>query len=144
MLNRNLPALFDEPENVTSISGWMDRMFDEMINRSSGSFVPKLNVAETEKTFEVTVALPGMKKDDIDIYFENNSLTVSGERRWENEERNGRKYHRLETGYGQFSRSLPFPDVVDSDKIEASFENGELKITIPKKKEKAGKKIKVS
>jgi len=145
MRSRNLPAMFaDRNSDVSSLSSWMDRVFDEMVNRNSGTFVPTLNVSETDKNFEITVALPGMSREDVDIHYENDILTISGEREWKHEDKdNGRRYHRVESGYGSFSRSLPLPNFVDSENISATYENGELVITAPKLKEKAGKKIKV-
>lgn len=145
MNNRNLPTTFaDRTSDISSLSSWMDRVFDEVMNRNSGTFVPTLNVSETDKTFEITVTLPGMSRDDVEIHYENDILTISGERKWKHEdEENGRRYHRVESGYGSFRRSLPLPNFVDSENISASFENGELIITAPKLKEKAGKKIEV-
>jgi HSP20 family protein len=146
MFSSNLPTMLrNNTSNVSSLSNWMDRVFDDMVNRNSGTFVPTLNVSETDKTFEITVALPGMNRDDVEIYFENGMLTISGERRWQHDDdkENGRRYHRVEAGYGTFSRTLPLPNVVDADNITAEFQNGELIITVPKLKEKAGKKIKV-
>lgn len=122
----------------------MDRIFDEVVNQNGGTFVPTLNVSETDQTFEISVALPGMSKDDVEIHYENDVLTISGERKWKHEENDKeRRYHRVESGYGSFSRSLPLPNFVDSNEITAEFENGELVITAPKLKEKAGKKIQV-
>ena len=145
MRTRNLPTTFaDRTTDLDSLSSWMDRVFDEVINRNSGTFVPTLNVSETDKTFEISVALPGLSRDDVEIHYESDVLTISGERKWKHEEKeDGRHYHRVESGYGSFSRSLPLPNVVDSEKISAEFENGELIITAPKLKEKAGKKIEV-
>lgn len=145
MLHRNLPTLFaNRDTGVESISDWMDRVFDEVANRSGGTFVPTLNVAETDQSFEVTVALPGMSKEDVEIHYENDILTISGERKWEHDEnKNGRRFHRVEFGYGKFNRSLPLPNYIDSDNINAEFRNGELMITLPKTEEKAGKKIQV-
>jgi len=145
MYAQNLPTIFrDETPNVSSLSNWMDRVFDEFVNRNSGTFVPTLNVSETDRKFEITVALPGMTRDDIDIHYENDTLTISGERKWKHDEtEEGRRYHRVESGYGTFSRSLPLPNIVDADNINAHFENGELIITVPKLKEKAGRKIEV-
>ena len=122
----------------------MDRIFDEVVSQNSGTFVPTLNVSETDQTFEISVALPGMSRDDVEIHYENDVLTINGERKWNHEEEeNGRRYHRVESGYGSFSRSMPLPNFVDAEKISAEFENGELIITAPKLKEKAGKKIDV-
>lgn len=145
MKTQNLPTIFSDEENeVTSLSSWMDQVFDEFMNRNTRRFVPSLNVSETDTTFEITVALPGMSRDDVEIHYENDVLTISGERKWKEEDsENGRRYHRVEAGYGTFSRSLPLPNIVDAENISASFENGELIITAPKLKEKAGKKIEV-
>lgn len=145
MFSSNLPTMFrDNTSNVSSLSNWMDRVFDEVVNRNSGTFIPTLNVCETDSNFEITVALPGMSRDDIEIHYENDMLTISGERKWKHDqEENGRRYHRVEAGYGTFSRTLPLPNIVDADNINAEFQNGELMITVPKLKEKAGKKIKV-
>lgn len=145
MRTRNLPTTFaDRNSDLTSFSNWMDRIFDEVVNQNSGTFVPTLNVSETDETFEISVALPGMSRDDVEIHYENDVLTISGERKWKHEDQdNGRRYHRVESGYGSFSRSMPLPNFVDSNKISAEFENGELIITAPKLEEKAGKKIEV-
>ena len=145
MNTRNLPSTFaDRNSELTSFSNWIDRIFDEVVNQTSGTFVPTLNVSETDQLFEISVALPGMTRDDVEIHFENDVLTISGERKWtHDDEGNGRRYHRVESGYGSFSRSLPLPNFVDSDEISAEFKNGELIITAPKLREKAGRKIDV-
>jgi HSP20 family protein len=111
--------------------------------RGEATFAPRVDVAESDKQFEVTVELPGMNKEDIDINMEGNVLTVSGERRFENKEEN-KNYRRIESSYGFFTRSIPFPDVINPDKINAKYDQGLLRVTIPKVKEKAGKKIEVS
>lgn len=132
---------FDTP---FSLSKWLDDVFEDAFNWTEGTFVPELNVYETAKMFEVTVELPGMDKGDFDISLNDNILTISGERIIkERDDNNGRTYHRIESRYGRFSRSLPLPDVADLDKIEATYENGVLAITIPKLKERAGRKIKI-
>ncbi|NBC64753.1 MAG: Hsp20 family protein [Bacteroidetes bacterium] len=127
-----------------SLSNWLDDIFEDAFNWTEGTFVPELNVYETAKQFEVTVELPGMDKNDFDISLNDNVLTISGERRIKDDgKENGRRYHRVESRFGKFSRSLPLPNVADADKIEAAYENGVLAITIPKLKEKAGRKIKI-
>jgi HSP20 family protein len=120
----------------------LDEMMEDAFSWSKGTFVPELNVYETDKEFEITVALPGMSKDDIDISFENNIITISGERKLKEE--NGTKYHRIESRFGKFERSLPLPNVIDEESISASYENGVLTVNVPKLKEKAGKKIEVN
>ena len=126
------------------ISNWLDDVFDDAFNWTEGNFVPEMNVYETEKQFEITLELPGMDKSDFDISLNDKILTVKGERKIrESKEENGRTYHRIESRFGQFSRSLPMPTVADTEKIEATYENGVLAITIPKQKEKAGKRINI-
>lgn len=141
---RNLPTLFhDIADEPVRFSDMLDRIFDRTSELQSSTFVPRVDVSETEKQFEVTAELPGMKKEDIDINMEGNVLTISGERRREQTEKS-QNFRRVETSYGRFTRSLPFPDIINPDKIEAKYDNGLLHITIPKVKEKAGKKIKIS
>lgn len=144
----NFPTLWNDTSTSTPVrfSDWIDEVFDDVLNRplsSDASFIPELNVYETDKEFELTVALPGMKKDDFEISYENGMLAISGERKMEHEE-NGRKYHRIESRFGSFSRSLPLPaDVIKQDDITAKYENGVLYVTVPKAKEKAGRKIEI-
>lgn len=146
----NFPTLFDDRTSVETpvrFSSWIDDLFEEALERSTqngNTFVPELNVYETEKEFELTVALPGMNKEDFEINYENGLLTISGERKMEHEG-NGRRYHRIESRFGRFSRSMPLPrDIINQDKITAKYDNGVLYVTVPKIKEKAGKKIKIT
>lgn len=147
--NTNTPTLWNDNTSTSplKISNWIDEVFEDALSwprTSSSTFVPELNVYETDKEFEVSAALPGMNKDDIEISFNAGVLTISGERKMEQEE-NGRRYHRIESRFGKFNRSLPLPsDVIDQEKISAKYENGVLNVTIPKVKEKAAKKIKVT
>jgi len=147
--NTHTPTLWNENSTTTpiKISDWIDEVFEDALSwpkmRTSG-FMPELNVYETDTEFEVSAALPGMSKDDIDISFNSGILTISGERKM-NKEDKGLRYHRIESRFGKFSRSLPLPhDMVDQDKISAVYDNGVLNVTIPKVKEKAAKKIKIS
>lgn len=140
---RNMPTMFDEETTrrpgITRFSDLLDDIFEESMT-SSHAYTPRLNVAETDNEFEVTVALPGMSKEEIDVNLDNNVLTISGERKQE-EEQDGRKFRVVEHRYGQFSRSLTLPNVIDPENVKASYKNGELIVTIPKKEEKAGKKV---
>jgi len=120
----------------------MDEFFDEAFNLTSGSFTPGLNVYETDEAFELTLELPGMSKGDIEISMENNLLTISGERKHTREE-DKQTYHRVESRFGKFSRSLPLPNNVNEEEIEANYENGVLSVTISKSHESTGKKIEV-
>jgi HSP20 family protein len=148
LMRRNeFPTLLRRPNrtNPVSLSNWLDDVFEDAFNWTEGAFVPELNVYETDKMFEITVELPGMSKEDMEISVDDNVLTISGERKAHHQnEGNGRRYHRIESRFGKFTRSLPLPNVIDADKINATFENGVLAISIPKLKEKAGRKVKIS
>lgn len=121
---------------------------DEMFNTDNGmnyrkdSFMPNVDVAENETQFEISAELPGLKKDAIKIDLENGRLTVSGERKFENEDE-GKNYHRIETSYGTFTRSFYLPDSIDEDSIEATFTDGILNITIQKREEKIKRQIEI-
>ena len=97
--------------------------------------LPAVNIKETDDKFEVFMAAPGMNKKDFRINLNDNLLTISSEKQDENEEKN-EKFTRKEYSYQSFTRSFTLPkEVVDSGKISAKYENGELHIEIPKKEE---------
>jgi HSP20 family protein len=111
--------------------------FDGIRNRLPALFqtraYPALNVAETENHFTVSVELPGMDAKDINIELMGNQLNISGERKWE-EEKKGKEFHRVESQYGRFARSLTLPEnlKLDRESIEATFQKGILEIKVPK------------
>jgi HSP20 family protein len=132
----------------TTFSNLIDRFFNDSLTRSGGStygsFVPKVDIYENEKDYEVHVVVPGMKKDDFKIDLNDNYLTISGERKL-SKETNEKTFHSIESQYGTFTRSFSLPDNVDANKINAKYENGILTITIPKDEKKVLKtSIKVS
>jgi HSP20 family protein len=126
-----------------NFSDILDEFFNESLNYRKDSFMPSVDIAETENEFEVSVALPGMSKEDINVDLENGRLSISGERRFENEE-NDKNFHRVESSYGSFNRSFQLPDTIDEDSIEAKYSNGVLNIIIAKREEKVKKQIKIS
>src|SRR5690606_1172642 len=99
--------------------------------------IPKVNIKETPENFEVEVAAPGMDKKDFKIELNGNMLTISSEKSNEQTENNeDSKYFRRELSYESFQRTFNLQkDVVDSDRIEARYQNGMLQLTIPKKEE---------
>ncbi|PRY16244.1 heat shock protein Hsp20 [Pontibacter ummariensis] len=129
----------------TSFSSMLDRFFNESVNtRNFSGFTPHVDACENEQGFELELALPGVKKEDINIDFQEGKLTISGERRFEKKE-DGKRYHMLETQYGSFSRSFYLPDNVNPDKITAQLEGGVLLVTVPKDEQKTMKRqIKIS
>ncbi|MCB8986586.1 MAG: Hsp20/alpha crystallin family protein [Ardenticatenaceae bacterium] len=118
----------------------VNRAFDDFFNGSDllpfdtmkNEFSPSLNISETDEAIEVTAELPGVSEKDVDISLSQDALTIKGEKKQEHEEKR-QDYYRMERSYGSFSRVIPLPrDVVDGDKVEASFEKGVLRITLPK------------
>ncbi len=119
-------------------------MFDDFFNRelfnwgnnnfsASRTTLPSVNIKELEKAFEVEVAAPGMKKEDFSITLDGNMLTIASSKEDQQEEKDG-KYTRREFSYQSFQRSFELSkDVVDDENIEARYENGVLRLTIPKK-----------
>lgn len=96
--------------------------------------VPAVNISEHKDDFLVSIAVPGMKKEDFNIDVEGNLITISCEKEESKEEKEA-KFTRKEYSYSNFSRSFTLPDEVMKDKIEAHYENGVLKMTLPKKEE---------
>lgn len=122
----------------TSFNHLVDRFFNESLGRSGGSaysFVPKVDIIEDEKAFEIHLAVPGMSKEDFKIDLKDNQLTVSGERKFKNgvEEKN---YRSVETQYGAFSRIFVLPENVNAERIEARYNNGILELVVPKDEKK--------
>ena len=130
---------FDEWNPFLSLRTEMDRLFDnffhgfemERFGNASLGFQPKVNVADSEKEITVSVEIPGMDEKDIELALTKDALTIRGEKREEKEEK-GKNYHRMERTYGSFSRTLPLPVEINTDKAEAAYKKGVLIITLPK------------
>lgn len=109
-------------------------------DRSSNqrSQLPAVNIGEDEKGYHVEVVAPGFKKDSFKINMDDDLLTISAEQKQENSEGGeGKQYSRREYSYGSFTRSFQLPENVQGEAINAKYEDGVLKITIPKMEEKA-------
>ncbi|MBX2965731.1 MAG: Hsp20/alpha crystallin family protein [Cyclobacteriaceae bacterium] len=123
----------------TSFSNLIDRFFNESVARTGGSaysFVPRVDVVENEKAYEIHVAVPGMNKEDFTIDLKDNVLTISGERKFKTEKKE-ENFYSIETQYGTFSRSFSLPENTDAAKVSAAYVNGILEITVPKDEKKA-------
>lgn len=113
---------------------WLDWNNSNFSNTSSS--IPAVNIRETADGFEVEMAAPGMSKKDFRIELDNNVLTISSEKRTENEQKDGERYTKREFSYQSFQRSFSLPkEVVDDEKIQARYEEGVLRLSIPKKEE---------
>lgn len=106
-------------------------------------WAPPIEVFEKEDKFVVKAELPGIKEEDIDVSVVGDTLTVKGERKAESEVKE-EDYYCCERSYGSFSRSIALPSTVDANKIEASYENGVLEVSLPKAAKVKPKKISVS
>jgi HSP20 family protein len=111
---------------------FFDSDFNDFFSRRFSD--PAANIIETPESFQLDLAAPGMKKDDFKIHLENNILTISSEVEDEKMEE-GKNYTRKEFSYGSFSRSFTLPKIIDLEKIKADYENGILKVLLPKKEE---------
>ena len=134
----------------------MDRLFDSFMGGlptfpsmfgSGGTrgfaLTPNMDVKETDKEIVVETELPGLDEKDISVTVENGILTIQGEKKLDYDEEN-ENYHVMERRYGSFQRSLRLPDTVDDTKINAHFDNGVLKVTLPKRPELAGEQRKIA
>ncbi len=142
-LNTNKMGLIKYNTNdyrPTSFRSFVDNFFnDDFRGGSVSSFTPRVDIAETEKEFEVQLHVPGVKKDEINIDLNENVLTISGERKFENE-KNEKNFHSVESYFGSFKRTFQLPDLVDRDKIDASYQDGILVVKLPKDAKKSAKK----
>jgi HSP20 family protein len=137
-----------EEHPLLSLRNNIDRMFDnffrgfevEPSGLAASMFNPNIDVADNGKEIRITVELPGMDENDIDLSVTRDTLTIRGEKKDEKEEKNA-SYHRMERVYGLFSRTIPLPLEVNVDAAKADYKKGVLTINIPKT-EKALKETK--
>jgi len=124
-----------------------DDLFNEFFTNSPtykrDGFMPSVDVSETDTRFDLSVELPGLRKEDIHVDLEKGRLTISGERKFEKEEE-GKNYHRIETQYGSFNRTFHLPDSIDEESVVAKYDNGILNITIEKSDNKVKKQIEIA
>jgi HSP20 family protein len=121
----------------------LDDLFKDAVTTRQNGFTPRTDIVETETGFEIEVQLPGIKKEDINVNIENNVLSISGERKFDDKQE-GRKYHRVESRFGAFNRSVQLPDIVDPESVKAGYKDGILSISINKSEKKISKQIKIS
>ena len=115
-----------------------DNFFDNFFNNEyQNDFSPKVDISETDESFNFQFAVPGMNKSDLSIEINKGYLVVSGERKFDNKNEN---FHSIENGFGKFSRSFQLPDDIDENKISASHKNGILNISVKKDAKAAIKK----
>jgi HSP20 family protein len=133
-------ARMDPFRDLRTIEDDFDRLMGRAFSRDT--WMPALDVRESEDRFEVKVDLPGLSPEDVNVTFEDGMLTVTGKRQFESEN-TGDTWHRVERGFGTFARSIRLPQTADSEKIEASFDKGVLSVTVPKAEQAKPKQIQV-
>ena len=113
-------------------------------NESSkrGQWAPLVDISETEKGYLIKAELPEVEKENVKVTVENDVLVISGERKFETEEKD-RKHHRIERSYGSFLRSFSLPDDADGAKVQAEFKNGVLRVNVPKSEESKPKHVEI-
>jgi HSP20 family protein len=132
--------------NLVSLPREINRFFNDFgvdVWNTDTVWNPAVDITETEDGYEVKAEIPGIKKDEIKINFEDDVLTLSGERNHEKEAKN-KNYHRIERRYGKFQRSFFLPKYVKADGIKANYKNGVLTVNIPKREEAKPKEIAIS
>jgi HSP20 family protein len=145
-------ARWTPSRDITSVRDEMNRLFNEFFGRGggteegtwfSGSWSPPVDIYETDQELVLKAELPGFSKDDISIELKENTLSIRGERKREDEVKEG-NYHRMERVYGAFQRSFMLPTTVEQDKVRASYKDGILELQLPKVPAAQPKRIAVS
>lgn len=136
--------------DLVSTHDHFNQLFNETFARAFGdqkevslrTWVPPVDIRETEDSLVLKAELPGVKPDDVEIRVEDSTLYMKGERKFEKEVKE-ENFHRVERSYGTFSRSFSLPSSIDSDKVKAEYQNGILTLTMPKREESKPKTIKI-
>lgn len=135
-----------------TLSSWLDEVFNDnfgtefMNNYNTGISLPAVNVIDRDSEYIVEMAIPGLKKSDFDVTIDNQLLTISAETKTETEDETD-NYTRREFGYSSFKRTFTLPKTVNTEKISANYNDGILKVELPKfdeAKKKPSRTIKIS
>ena len=123
------------------------RLFQDAVSRmisepASRPWTPSVDILETENELVLKADLPEVDPNHVEIQLENGTLTLKGERKFE-QQKNGKGYHRIERSYGSFVRAFSLPDTVDAEKVKADYKAGVLTVTLPKKEVAKPKSVKV-
>ncbi|MFB3737932.1 MAG: Hsp20/alpha crystallin family protein [Candidatus Velamenicoccus archaeovorus] len=146
---RDTLVRWDPFRDLVSIQDELNRLFgrtfagiEPLRPIASGTWMPALDVYETEDEIVAKLELPGIDPEDVDVSVEDSTLTVSGTRELGSEVRE-EDFHRIERRYGSFTRSIALPQTADTDRVEASFDKGVLTVQVPKVEKSKPKKITV-
>jgi HSP20 family protein len=134
---------------LDALQSEMNRLFDGFFGAGRGTngtrarrWIPAMDLVESEDHLVLRADLPGMSEDDIEIEIKDGVLTVSGERKSEQEHKD-EGYYRVERAFGSFSRSLTLPDGVSADQVSANFDKGVLEVRIPKPEERKPQRVQI-
>jgi len=141
---------WDPFKDIMILRDRMNRLFEDLVTSPrfedseimQSTWSPAVDIFETENELVLTAELPGIEEKEVEIKVEDNTLSIKGERKFEKETKE-ENYHRIERAYGSFFRSFSLPNYIDQEKISAEFENGLLKIHMPKKTEVKPRKVKI-
>lgn len=139
---KDVMSLIPRTGSLQSARDFFDRFFeDEFLPlRGEKSWAPAFDISENEKGYTVRAELPGIDEKDLEVTISDGMLSVKGEKKQETEEK-GETYHRIERSYGSFHRSFRIPDAVETDKVDATYKDGILKLNIPKAAKSTVRKI---
>ena len=117
----------------SNMGGLLERFFNDSLydNTQVQNFIPDVDVLESDKTYELHLAVPGFNKNDFNLEVDDKLLTVSGERKFE-EKQSNKTFKSVQTSYGSFQRTFTLPENIDATKIEAHYNNGILEVIVPK------------
>ena len=121
----------------------IDRLFEDTFARDGNTWMPAVDIKESNNDLRLDLELPGLKPEDVEITTDNGVLTIRGEKRSERKEGEEQRFHLVERSYGSFLRSFTLPQGIDENQIQADFENGILSIHIPKAALPQPKKIQI-
>jgi HSP20 family protein len=133
-------AQHDPFQGFQSLQDTMNRFFSEP--STNRPWVPAVDIRETENELVLKADIPGMKFEDIDVRLENGTLTLRGERKFDEEKKEG-GWHRMERSYGSFERVFTLPDSVNPEAVSADYKDGTLTVTLPKKEIAKARQVKV-
>lgn len=137
---------WDPFREVQALQNRVNTLFRDMNGDNdpltAASFAPPVDIYEDDKKVVLKLEVPGIDEKDLDVRMENHTLTVKGERKFENEEKE-ENFHRIERRYGSFFRAFTLPSTVDAENIKANYRNGILRLELVKKPEAQPKQIKV-
>ncbi len=141
---------YDPFRDLRTLQEEVNRLFSTNLTRSfgeegigRGAWSPSVDIYENKDQIVLEAELPGMDREDFDLSIENNVITLRGERNFEKKEEND-NYHRVERSYGSFTRSFTLPQTVSAEGATAEYQNGVLRVTLPKREETKARRIEIS